>query len=74
MQGLIQNSASRLKLHLGEINGAQHLNQEAYRRIQFVLNSGKCDQDGNFMGVDIEQLLQAMEKYDGPAPHLSLHE
>lgn len=60
LQGLIQNSAAQLKLHIQEITGAARLSREALRRLKFVLDSGVCDKEGRFMGIPISELLQAM--------------
>lgn len=72
LQGLIQNSAAQLKRHLGEISGARRLSQEAFRRLQFVRDSGVCDPAGRYMGLDINGLLKVLEEFEGPPPRLCL--
>ncbi len=62
LQGLIQNSAAQLKRHLEQWPGMAHLSQEAYRRLQVVAESELCQQ-GLFMGLNVEQLLQDMKTH-----------
>ena len=66
LQGLIQNSAAQLKLHIQEITGAARLSREALRRLKFVLDSGVCGKGGRFMGISVSELLQTMESHYRP--------
>lgn len=66
LQGLIQNAAAQLKVHVKAWDGARHLSQEAFRRLQFTLKSGVCDADGKFMGAEVEALLQSMKVHYEP--------
>lgn len=66
LQGLIQNSAAQLKVHLRHWGGAKHLSEEAHRRFHFVQLSGKLDQDGCFMGLSVSRLMKDIERYYGP--------
>ena len=66
LQGLIQNSAAQLKLHIKEKGGGQHLSQEAWRRLRFVLDSGVCHKEGSFMGINLSKLLKEMENHYTP--------
>lgn len=62
LQGLIQNSAALLKVHLNHWGGARHLSREAQRRIHFVA----LQKPSSFMGLDVPEFLAAMEAYYEP--------
>jgi len=62
LQGLIQNAAALLKVHLKEWTGARHLSREAVRRLQFAAMRRK----GPFMGVDLAKLLRDCESFYRP--------
>lgn len=53
LKGLIQLAASRLKVLMGEAKPAERLSLKARELFQIVLNSGKCDLDGSYMGFSI---------------------
>lgn len=53
LKGLIQLAASRLKILMGETKPAERLSLKARELFQVVLNSGKCDLDGSYMGFSI---------------------
>jgi uncharacterized protein len=59
LQGLIQNSAALLKVHLGQWEGGRHLSGEAHRRLQFAA----MHRTSPFMGIDLVDLLRAMEAF-----------
>ncbi|QQR80200.1 MAG: DUF309 domain-containing protein [Deltaproteobacteria bacterium] len=64
LQGLIQNSAALLKIHLKQWAPARHLSHEAWERLCAVLDSAACIEPKNqFMGIDLEKLLQGMQSY-----------
>ncbi len=66
LQGLIQNSAAQLKLHILEMEGASNLSQESLKHLRFVLNSGVCDTHQKFMGIHIPELIKMMEDHYSP--------
>jgi uncharacterized protein len=66
LQGLIQNSASQLKLHIGNFDGARHLSQESVRRLSTVLDAGACDQAGCYMGLELRAFIDTMKFHYGP--------
>jgi hypothetical protein len=59
LQGLIQNAAALLKVHLKQWDGARHLSREAHRRLQFAA----LHHAGTFMGVDLVELLRSVEAF-----------
>ncbi len=66
LQGLIQNSAAQLKVHLKQVSAAKHLSHEAWERLCFVLSSGVCDEKSYFMGIDVSKLVTCIQTYYGP--------
>ncbi len=50
---MIQLAASRLKILMGETKPAERLSLKARELFQIVLNSGKCDLEGSYMGFSI---------------------
>ncbi len=62
LQGLIQNAAALLKVHLQHWDGARHLSREAHRRLQFVEQSVS----GRFMGIDVQGLVCDLGRYYSP--------
>ncbi len=67
LQGLIQNSAALLKIHLQQWAPARHLSHEAWERLCTVLESAVCAASQNgFMGVDLKNFLQEMQRYYKP--------
>jgi hypothetical protein len=62
LQGLIQNAAALLKVHLKQWDGARHLSREAHRRLVFVVRSGAR----SLMGVDVAGFTRSMESFYGP--------
>lgn len=82
LQGLIQNSAAQLKVHLKQWSAARQLSHEAWERICQVFSSGICDIKGRFMGIDVSRLAEEMQAHygvlwrgrdevKGSPPHLS---
>lgn len=64
LQGLIQNSAALLKVHLKQWAPARHLSHEAFERLCSVLESSTCAETKNiFMGLPLEKFLQDMQAY-----------
>lgn len=59
LQGLIQNAAALLKVHLKQWEGARHLSKEAHRRLQFAA----MHRPGRLMGVELVKLLCDVEAY-----------
>jgi hypothetical protein len=59
LQGLIQNAAALLKVHLKQWDGARHLSKEAHRRLQFAA----MHRTGLFMGLDLEAFLRDVEAF-----------
>ncbi len=85
LQGLIQNAAAQLKIHLQQWSAAKHLSHEAWERLCFVLGSGVCDEKNYFMGIDVSKLAMTLQNYYGSlwteshspseqAPKLLIHE
>ena len=83
LQGLIQNSAAQLKLHLKNQAGASHLSREAYRRLSHVINQFPSVDKVEFMGLDLTRFLEQMHRHysplwlgeksvTAPAPHIDL--
>lgn len=66
LQGLIQNSAAQLKLHLVSTHGASHLSREAYRRLSFVMDRFPAASPVEFMGLDLILFLEQMHRYYSP--------
>src|SRR5262249_47974599 len=62
LQGLIQNAAALLKIHLRQWDGARHLSREAHRRLQFAA----MRHAGSFMGIDLDGLLNSVETFYRP--------
>jgi hypothetical protein len=59
LQGLIQNAAALLKVHLKQWDGARHLSRESHRRLQFAA----MHRPGKFMGMDLPDLLRSIEAF-----------
>ena len=53
LKALIQLAASRLKTLMGEAKPPERLSLKARELFQIVLNSGKCDLEGSYMGFSI---------------------
>ncbi len=66
LQGLIQNSAAQLKVHLKQWKAARHLSHEAWERLYRVLESDACSMQHGFMGLPLAQLIQDMQTHYGP--------
>ena len=67
LQGLIQNSAALLKVHLQQWAPARHLSHESWERLCMVLNSSVCAESKNkFMGLDLEKFIQEMQHHYHP--------
>lgn len=56
LQGLIQNSAAQLKVHLGEWHGARNLSEEAYRRLGSIRKE-------TLFGLNLKELLKQMHQH-----------
>lgn len=65
-QGLIQNAAAQLKVHLQQWSAAKHLSHEAWERLCFVLNANVCEEHHKFMGIDISDFLQTLQTHYTP--------
>lgn len=63
LQGLIQNAAALLKVHLKQWDGARHLSKEAHRRLQFAQQFTTSHRVGTFLGIDLVDLLRSMEAF-----------
>ncbi len=66
LQGLIQNSAAQLKLHLNAYRGASSLSRYACARMELVLASGNLDLRGDYMGLNVAGLLYQMQEHYAP--------
>lgn len=66
LQGLIQNSAALLKVHLKNWSAAKHLSCEAHRRLKDVMDAKVCDGEGRFMGLRLAEFVQTMETFYQP--------
>jgi len=58
LQALIQNSAAQIKIHVKNFKGAKDLSENARKHLTVVLNSGTCDAQNRFMGIDIKNLIE----------------
>lgn len=88
LQGLIKNSAAQLKARLGRWRGVRSLSSKTHAHIARVIEMAPLDDSGQYMGLDVAALLEAIERHyrplwhpprdavnrlEGSAPRLILH-
>ena len=66
LQGLIQVAAAVLKIRMEEPDGARKLRDRARERLERV-----AKQHERYMGVDVPELLAALERLPGAVPELA---
>jgi len=66
LQGLILLSAARIKHNVGSAQGVRKASWLGYRRLQAVVDLGGPDADGRFMGIEVPDLLDQVERHYGP--------
>jgi hypothetical protein len=67
LQGLIQGSAAMLKIHLRSVEGATRLSRQGLDKVARVAQS-----DRHFMGLDLDDTRDELEKYFRPLEERTL--